>query len=233
MVFVRHVGSVAVVMIAAAVSVGGCADSSSTPSSTPSSTTSAAAVSTPPSASTVTVNEAATVPPGAPNPNAPEQVTPGDIPDNQVFVPYAPPGAVFEVSVPQGWARTADAAATVFTDKFNAVRIDARPRPVAPDVASVFDPPPSAPAVPWGYLALTLALTAAALLARPPALAGSRDARPWTSSAGPDGRVCGPVRGSTAAVHGAAPREQPLSSHGRARMVTSGTVKRTPPLCPA
>ena len=137
MVFVRHAGSVAVVVIAAAVSVGGCADSSSTPSSTTSSTPSAAGVSTPPSASTVTVNGAATVPPGAPNPNAPEQVTPGDIPDNQVFVPYAPPGAVFEVSVPQGWARTADGAATVFTDKFNAVRIDARPRPVAPDVASV------------------------------------------------------------------------------------------------
>jgi putative ABC transport system permease protein len=32
-------------------------------------------------------------------------------------------------------------------------------------LTGVFDPPPSAPAVPWGYLALTLALTAAALLA--------------------------------------------------------------------
>lgn len=73
----------------------------------------------------------------APNPNAPEINAAGDIPDNQVFVPFAPPGAGFSMTVPQGWAQTADGAATVFTDKFNSVRIESQPRPAAPDVASV------------------------------------------------------------------------------------------------
>jgi hypothetical protein len=61
----------------------------------------------------------------------------GDIPDNQVYVPFAPPGAGVNVSVPQGWARSTDGPATVFTDKFNSVRIEVQPRPAAPDVASV------------------------------------------------------------------------------------------------
>jgi hypothetical protein len=73
----------------------------------------------------------------APNPNAPEIVAAGDIPDNQVFVPVTPPRAPFTVSVPQGWARTADGTATVFTDKFNNVRLESRPLAAAPDVASV------------------------------------------------------------------------------------------------
>lgn len=70
------------------------------------------------------------------DPNAPEVSTAGDIPDNQVFVPYSPPGGSFRVSVPEGWARTADGAATVFTDKFNSVRVETLARPSAPDVAS-------------------------------------------------------------------------------------------------
>jgi hypothetical protein len=41
------------------------------------------------------------------------------------------------VSIPQGWARSEDGPATVFTDKFNRVRIEVQPRPAAPDVASV------------------------------------------------------------------------------------------------
>ncbi len=78
-------------------------------------------------------------PPAAdtPNPNAPEVVAAGDIPDNQVFVPVTPAGAPFTVSVPQGWAQRLDGGATVFTDKFNSVRIETRPLAAAPDVASV------------------------------------------------------------------------------------------------
>jgi len=72
----------------------------------------------------------------APNPNAPETNSAGDIPDNQVFVPYAPPGGSFLVSVPQGWARSVTGSAVVFTDKFNSVRIESMPRSQAPDVAS-------------------------------------------------------------------------------------------------
>ncbi|MCY7340996.1 MAG: hypothetical protein LH603_03840 [Pseudonocardia sp.] len=79
----------------------------------------------------------ATASPGsAPHPNAPEVVAAGDIPDNQVFVPYVPPGGLFQVSVPEGWSRGADGAATVFTDKFNSIRMETLPRPTAVDVAS-------------------------------------------------------------------------------------------------
>jgi hypothetical protein len=41
------------------------------------------------------------------------------------------------VSVPQGWARSDQGTGTVFTDKFNSVRIESRPRSAAPDVGSV------------------------------------------------------------------------------------------------
>jgi hypothetical protein len=78
-------------------------------------------------------------PPGssaAPNPNAPEINSAGDIPDNQVFVPYTPPGGSFLMKVPQGWARSEVGPLVVFTDKFNSVRIDSVPRSQAPDVAS-------------------------------------------------------------------------------------------------
>jgi hypothetical protein len=61
----------------------------------------------------------------------------GDIPDNQVFVPVVAAGAAFRVSVPQGWVRSSDGSAIVFTDKFNNVRIESRPLAAAPDVASV------------------------------------------------------------------------------------------------
>jgi hypothetical protein len=74
---------------------------------------------------------------GAPDPNAPEVVAAGDIPDNQVFVPVTPSGAPISVSVPQGWVQSSDGSATVFTDKFNSVRIETRPLSAAPDVATV------------------------------------------------------------------------------------------------
>lgn len=51
-------------------------------------------------------------------------------------MPYAPAGAAFTVSVPEGWARTTVGTATVFTDTFNAVRIEAAARPAAADVTS-------------------------------------------------------------------------------------------------
>lgn len=58
------------------------------------------------------------------SPNAPEASTPGDIPDNQAYVPYSPPGSGVSVKVPEGWARKASSGATVFTDKFNSIRIE-------------------------------------------------------------------------------------------------------------
>jgi hypothetical protein len=74
----------------------------------------------------------------APDPNAPEVVEAGDIPDNQVFVPYSAPNAGYTVSVPEGWSRSEEQGAIVFTDKFNSVRLESVARPGgAPDVASV------------------------------------------------------------------------------------------------
>jgi hypothetical protein len=53
-----------------------------------------------------------------------------------VFVPFTRPDGAVVVSVPQGWARSSDGPATVFTDKFNSVRVEDAPRPSAADVAS-------------------------------------------------------------------------------------------------
>src|SRR5258705_13046662 len=58
---------------------------------------------------------------------APETNPAGDIPDNQAFVPFTPPGGVFTVSVPEGWARSTDGSATIFTDKVNTARNGERP----------------------------------------------------------------------------------------------------------
>ena len=76
-----------------------------------------------------------TVAGGAPNPNAPETVAAGDIPDNQVYVPFSPAGGAFTTSIPQGWAQSTDGTATVFSDKYNSVRIESTPAS-ATDVAS-------------------------------------------------------------------------------------------------
>lgn len=75
--------------------------------------------------------------PAAGSPAAPEVSPAGDIPDNQAFVEYAPAGAGFAVKVPEGWAQTADGAATVFTDKLNSIRVEAVPASTAPTIASV------------------------------------------------------------------------------------------------
>jgi hypothetical protein len=65
--------------------------------------------------------------------HAPEASEPGDIPDNQVFVPFTAPGGIV-VSVPEGWARAADGPATVFTDKYNSVRVEVTSRSTPADV---------------------------------------------------------------------------------------------------
>jgi len=75
-------------------------------------------------------------PPSAASPNAPEVNPAGDIPDNQVFVPYRPPGARFTFKVPEGWARVQRGGTVTFTDKLNTIRMETRPAPTAPTVAS-------------------------------------------------------------------------------------------------
>ena len=73
----------------------------------------------------------------AENPNAAEKSPPGDIPDNQAFVAYAPPGTSYSVNVPEGWARTAAAGAVSFTDKLNTVRLEQVKISAAPTIAGV------------------------------------------------------------------------------------------------
>jgi hypothetical protein len=67
---------------------------------------------------------------------APEAAVAGDIPDSQAFVAYASPDG-YSIKVPEGWARSTDGAATVFTDKFNTIRIETTPAPTTPTVDSV------------------------------------------------------------------------------------------------
>ena len=61
----------------------------------------------------------------------------GDIPDNQVYVPYSPPDGSFTVNVPEGWARTDVANGVSFTDKLNTVTVQeltGRPQPTPDSV---------------------------------------------------------------------------------------------------
>ena len=87
-------------------------------------------------------------PPSAASRNAPEVNPAGDIPDNQVFVPYSPPGGRFTVKVPEGWGRTARAGTVSFTDKLNTISMETRPAPAAPTLAN--PPPAEQPANPGG-----------------------------------------------------------------------------------
>jgi hypothetical protein len=61
-----------------------------------------------------------------PDPNAPEVSPAGDIPDNQAFVAYSPPGSGYSVKVPEGWSRATSARGTTFTDKLNSITMRSR-----------------------------------------------------------------------------------------------------------
>jgi hypothetical protein len=97
---------------------GGSTAASGTRPATPSPTTAAPAAS------------------GGVDPNAPEVNPAGDIPDNQVFVSYRPPGGRFTVKVPEGWGRTVRGGTVSFTDKLNTIQMETRPAPAPPTVAS-------------------------------------------------------------------------------------------------
>jgi hypothetical protein len=68
------------------------------------------------------------------DPNAPEVNPAGDIPDNQAYVAYAPPGGGFSVKVPEGWSRAATGGAVTFTDKLNAIRVETMAAKAPPTV---------------------------------------------------------------------------------------------------
>jgi hypothetical protein len=60
----------------------------------------------------------------AAKPSAPEVSPSGDIPDNQAYVAFSPPGGGFSVKVPEGWSRSSAGGAVTFTDKLNSIRVE-------------------------------------------------------------------------------------------------------------
>ena len=74
---------------------------------------------------------------GGVDPNAPEIVEPGDIPDNQVFIQYNSANGVYTIKVPEGWARTEAGEVVTFTDKYNSIEIQSSAAAAAPTVDSV------------------------------------------------------------------------------------------------
>jgi hypothetical protein len=73
---------------------------------------------------------------GAPDPNAPEQLTPGDIPDNQVFVTYTSATGGYSLSYPQGWARRDSANGTHFSQYLNTIDVATTAATSAPTISS-------------------------------------------------------------------------------------------------
>ncbi|MGV8972883.1 MAG: hypothetical protein ACOH10_11220 [Rhodoglobus sp.] len=71
------------------------------------------------------------------DPNAAEVNPAGDIPDNQVYVPWADPSGAFTLTVPEGWARSTDTGVVAFTDKLNTIQIESTRQVAAPDLATV------------------------------------------------------------------------------------------------
>jgi hypothetical protein len=74
---------------------------------------------------------------GGVDPNAPEVVAPGDIPDTQAFVPFIVATDGYSLKVPEGWARSTNGSTTTFTDHYNTINATATSAPVAPTAASV------------------------------------------------------------------------------------------------
>jgi hypothetical protein len=69
------------------------------------------------------------------NPNGPEVSPSGDIPDNQAYVAYRPPGGGYSVKVPEGWARSTSGRGVAFTDKLNTIQMQATPASAPMSVA--------------------------------------------------------------------------------------------------
>jgi hypothetical protein len=84
--------------------------------------------------------------------STPETNPAGDIPDNQVYVPFTPPGGGFSVKVPEGWAQSRNGTVTTFADKLNSIRIEAQQAAAAPTVASGTQELPKIKATAHGFV---------------------------------------------------------------------------------
>jgi hypothetical protein len=76
---------------------------------------------------------------GAEQAIAAERNPPGDIPDDQAFIPYT--SGVYQVQVPEGWARTVNGTDVRFVDKFGGVAVTLSTTAQAPVAAT----PPQIP----------------------------------------------------------------------------------------
>jgi hypothetical protein len=107
----------ALLALGVAAAIAGCGSSgSTTPSSAAGSQPARSSSATSPAAATSTAS-------GGVNPNAPETLPPGDIPDTIAYVPYAVPGRGLTFSTPEGWSRKATPDGVIFTDKLNTVQL--------------------------------------------------------------------------------------------------------------
>ena len=104
----------ALLALGVAAAIAGCGSSSS-------STSSSAAGSHATATSSAAGSSTATS--GGVNPNAPETLPPGDIPDTIAYVPYAVPGRGLTFSTPEGWSRESTPDGVIFTDKLNTVQL--------------------------------------------------------------------------------------------------------------
>jgi hypothetical protein len=117
----------------AACSSGGGRSSATSPATTGATNETSVSVSASASAGVVPCPTASTTPGASGGKDA---APPGDIPDNQAFVAYAPASAVYEIKVPEGWSRKETSTSVMFTDKFNAIQVELVPAPSAPTQAS-------------------------------------------------------------------------------------------------
>ncbi|HET6938676.1 MAG TPA: hypothetical protein VFI19_08730 [Nocardioides sp.] len=133
----------AAAIMAVATLTAGCGGSSSDQSAAPSSSTvattdtSIAPSSQAPAPSSSPTSPSPTSGAGSPSEGHPTEFNPpGDIPDDAVFVDHTAPGTQVHFSVPEGWAATTQGPVTTYTDKYNSISIEVRPRATAPTVAS-------------------------------------------------------------------------------------------------
>lgn len=100
----------------------------------------AAPVSTlaPPAAAAAPSPPTATIarPAAAESPVAAEQNPLGDIPDSQVFVSYRSAEGVYQLDVPEGWARSGQSADVQFIDKLDGLRVTITSATTPPTAAS-------------------------------------------------------------------------------------------------
>jgi hypothetical protein len=125
--------------------IGACSGRSSTSASSGSSTSSTPSRSAPTTTSGSGVSTSTTKAPQI------ESSPPGDIPDNQAYVEYSPPGSGYQIKVPEGWARSNVGSAVMFSDKYNTIRVELRAAAAAPTVASAPSELPALASSTLGY----------------------------------------------------------------------------------